>query len=69
MKHSWMLDVLADLSVYAQKNDLTALAEQLDDTRHVAVAEFVSLSGGEPQGKDGGEPLGARHEARVGGAI
>lgn len=46
MSHTWILDVLADLKVYARKNKLMALAEHLDDAHHVAVAEFNLLSGG-----------------------
>jgi hypothetical protein len=44
MSHNWILDVLADLKAYARKNDLSALAEHLDDTRHVAVAEISGRS-------------------------
>ena len=69
MKHSWMLDVLADLSAYAQKNDLTALAEQLDDTRHVAVSELVAQAEAAAHGMEVGEPFGAEHEARAGGVV
>ena len=70
MKHSWMLDVLADLSAYAQKNELSALAEQLDDTRHLAVSELVKLAEATMMPTaEGGEPLGALNDKRVGGII
>ena len=46
MSHTWILDVLADLKAYARRNDLGALAEHLDDTRHVAVAELARVAGG-----------------------
>ena len=70
MTHNWILDVLADLKTYARKNDLVALAELLDDARHVAAAELaqracvnglVTL--------EGREPAGPPHDARAGGAI
>lgn len=44
MKNDWILDVLADLKSFAQANDLSALADQLDKTRHVAATEIVSAS-------------------------
>ena len=44
MQHDWILDVLADLKTFAQNNCLPGLAEQLDDTRHMALAE-ISVSG------------------------
>ncbi|MEM6307075.1 MAG: hypothetical protein AAF701_03705 [Pseudomonadota bacterium] len=42
MTHSWILDVLDDLKKYAKLNDLSALADHLDDTAVVAQAEFAS---------------------------
>ena len=42
MRNDWILDVLADLRSFAHANDLPLLAEQLDDTAHVATAEFAS---------------------------
>ena len=41
MQNEWILDVLADLKTFAQKNGLGALAEQLDDTRLVAATELA----------------------------
>ncbi|MEM6940389.1 MAG: hypothetical protein AAF509_09690 [Pseudomonadota bacterium] len=38
-----MLDVLADLRTFALSVDLPALAEQLDDTALVAMAEIAAL--------------------------
>jgi len=43
MRSDWILDVLADLRTFALSIDLTALAEQLDDTAIVALAEIASL--------------------------
>lgn len=40
MRNDWILDVLADLRSFAQSNDLPLLAEQLDDTALIAVAEI-----------------------------
>lgn len=42
MGDDWILDVLADLKVYAETNGLSVLAEQLDDARLVAAAEIAS---------------------------
>ena len=43
MRSGWILDVLADLKTFAQANELVALAEQLDDTSIVAMAEIAAL--------------------------
>ena len=40
MQSDWILDVLADLRSFALSNGLPALAEHLDDTAMVALAEF-----------------------------
>ncbi len=48
MKNDWILDVLADLKMFANKNGLVALAEQLDDTTLVAATELASLWGKVP---------------------
>ncbi|MEO0389457.1 MAG: hypothetical protein AAF218_00810 [Pseudomonadota bacterium] len=45
MRRDWILDVLADLKTFARSNDMPALAEQLDDTSIVAMAEIASLDG------------------------
>lgn len=41
-QNEWILDVLSDLSAFAVENGLTALAEQLDDTKLIAAAEITS---------------------------
>ena len=51
MQNEWILDVLADLKAFAQKNRLNVLAEQLDDTSLIAAAELASNR----EGKDGNE--------------
>ena len=43
MRNDWILDVLADLKTFALSVELPALAEQLDDTAIVALAEIASL--------------------------
>lgn len=51
MSNTWILDVLADLKSFAVRNDLTALAEQLDDTTLVAATEIASKEGGAPKAR------------------
>lgn len=46
MRNDWILDVLADLRSFAQSNDLPLLAEQLDDTALIAVAEISGKNEG-----------------------
>ncbi len=46
MQNEWILDVLAVLKCFAQKNGLGALAEQLDETRLVAATELASTAKG-----------------------
>jgi hypothetical protein len=43
MRSDWILDVLADLRTFALSIDLPVLAEQLDDTALVALAEIAAL--------------------------
>lgn len=42
MQNEWLLDVLLDLSSFAEANGLTKLSDQLDLTRQVAAAEISS---------------------------
>ncbi len=42
-KNEWILDVLSDLNAFAVANGLSALAEQLDDTKLIAAAEIASM--------------------------
>ncbi|MEL6621102.1 MAG: hypothetical protein AAFY39_06395 [Pseudomonadota bacterium] len=42
MKSDWILDVLADLKTFAHANGMPVLAEQLDDTAIVAMAEIAA---------------------------
>lgn len=48
MANDWILDVLADLKTYADKNGLAHLARQLDDTILVAATEVASSETGAP---------------------
>ncbi|MDB4212126.1 hypothetical protein N9769_07145 [Ascidiaceihabitans sp.] len=43
MRSDWILDVLTDLKTFARANELLVLAEQLDDTSIVAMAEIAAL--------------------------
>lgn len=42
MSQDWMIDVLQDLRKFARKNGMGELAEQLDDTIHIAVEEITA---------------------------
>lgn len=48
MGHKWIIDVLDDLTAFAQQNDLPELAEKLRDTTHLAVAEINGAAEGAP---------------------
>ncbi|MDF1729069.1 MAG: hypothetical protein P1U53_15115 [Sulfitobacter sp.] len=41
-RNDWILDVLADLKSFALSNELPQLAEQLDDTALIAMAEITA---------------------------
>ncbi|MEJ6709108.1 MAG: hypothetical protein QNK92_09980 [Amylibacter sp.] len=64
MSQDWMIDVLQDLRNFVEKNELTELAEQLDDTIHIAVAELTiqasSIAVAEQHAKPNGSVLGTR---------
>ncbi len=51
MPHAWILDVLADLRSYAEKNNLPAIAQAASDALVVADAELAVL-----QSPDGSAP-------------
>lgn len=50
MGHKWMIDVLDDLRIYAVKNDLPRLAEQIGQTVQVALEEAGPVKEGAPIG-------------------
>ncbi len=68
MQHDWILDVLADLKSFATANGLPALAEQLEDTRLVAMAEAASYAEGRHVGLRGTDATTGQHP-RAAGAI
>ena len=69
MNQEWILDVLTDLGAYARKHDLCALAEQLDDTRHVASAEIATRTVFAASGAtERRQPKSASHEGEARGA-
>ena len=47
VKKDWMIDVLADLRACALNNEMTKLAEHLDDAILVAASELAQASGKE----------------------
>ena len=59
MQKDWILDVLADLREFALSNNLPTLAEQLDDTALVALAEISQRGGNGP-----GQGYRDGHDAR-----
>lgn len=65
MRGYWILDVLADLKSFATANDLTDLAEQLDDTAIVALAEISALE--ERTGEMVNGPFGDGEDSRIAG--
>lgn len=58
MKFDWIVDVLADLRTFAERNGLPRLAEELDDTCRRAALELSSgdRGGGTEPGDDAPEP-------------
>jgi len=53
MGNDWIIDVLADLRTFAQKNDLPLLAVQLDETALVAKVEIAEMAERAPFGVRG----------------
>ncbi len=67
MGHHWIIDVLADLQAYAQRNGLPALARQLEDTGLLANVEIASLLD-EPATRVSGEVIETRRFLERSGA-
>ncbi|MFC6583534.1 hypothetical protein [Sulfitobacter aestuariivivens] len=61
MQSDWILDVLADLKTFALSRDLPALAEHLDDTALVALAE-IAASEEKKAGQAQGDIIAARRD-------
>lgn len=66
MRSDWILDVLADLKTFALSADLHALAEQLDDTAIVALAEIASLEERTQARTHGQDEATGRHTGELG---
>ena len=65
MRHDWIFDVLADLRLYALKNNLPDTAEGADVLLRLVRAEVAGRSdddgGGEATGHGGSPPRGLPH--------
>lgn len=61
MAHDWILDVLADLKAYANKNGLPALVHELDEATLIAATEIASM--------EGKAPLAVARNARTSGYV
>lgn len=48
MRHDWILEVLADLGTYAQKNAMDVLAAKVEEAILVAREEIARVQGDEP---------------------
>lgn len=66
MRSDWILDVLTDLKTFATANDLPVLAEQLDDTAIVALAEIAALHERTQSKADGDDVKSGTHIGGVG---
>ena len=58
MSNTWMLDVLADLRVFAQQNGMSRLAERLTETAALAEDE-LSVRAGKRMADSGEAPTTA----------
>jgi hypothetical protein len=66
MRSDWILDVLTDLKTFATSNELPVLAEQLDDTAIVALAEIAALHERTQSKADVDDPFGRKNLGGVG---
>ena len=66
MGHIWIIDVLADLKSFAEKNELPLLAEQLDDVATTATAEILTLTHSAPHQVQGGQTGTGRFPPQTG---
>lgn len=60
MGHNWIIDVIADLKSFADKNDLPVLASELDAVSLVAKAEITSSFEGAPTSVRGEQTVSGR---------
>lgn len=66
MRSDWILDVLADLKTFALSIELPVLAEQLDDTALVALAEIASREERMQARRHENEPSTGVHSGELG---
>ena len=66
MQSDWILDVLADLRTYALSRDLPMLAEHLDDTALIALAEIAALQHRNTDGAHGDGKRSGKHTGDAG---
>lgn len=59
MGQKWIIDVIADLRIFADQNGLPLLAHQLDVTSKVAQSEIASMIEGAPRAANGNESQSA----------
>lgn len=57
MTEHWMIDVLADLRKFAEKNSMVKLTVQLDDAIHIAASEMSGEKGADPKEIDPKQPV------------
>ncbi len=65
-QYDWILDVLGDLKSFAESNNLTLLAEQLDDTSLLAAAEIASKAPNACQGVDDDDDQSGSDPRKIG---
>lgn len=66
MRRDWILDVLADLKAFARASDMPMLAEQLDDSALVALAEIALLEEKGQRAVQGRDQAGGAYSGSVG---
>ncbi|WP_299375107.1 hypothetical protein [uncultured Tateyamaria sp.] len=66
MRSDWILDVLTDLKTFARSNGMPALAEQLDDTAIVAMAEIAAMKDAQHGQRHHGEAAVGTHFGGLG---
>lgn len=68
MGQKWIIDVIADLREFADRNGLPLLAHQLDVTSTVAQAEIASMLEGAPRAANGNasQPASSFDDTRSG---
>ncbi|WP_159089124.1 hypothetical protein [Tateyamaria sp. Alg231-49] len=61
MRSDWILDVLTDLKTFAWANNMPILAEQLDDSAIVAMAEIAAMKDVKNAQRQDGDEAGGTH--------